>query len=139
MRNLNNRIIKVILMVFVSSAMFMIVSAQAIQQWVVPAKFTTMKNPTATTKENIANGKDLYAKHCKSCHGATGLGDGPKAASLDVPCSDFSTAKFQGETDGAIFFKITQGRGKMPSFMKNITDDNDRWMIVHYLRTLKAK
>jgi mono/diheme cytochrome c family protein len=139
MRNLNKRIIRVILMIFAGSAMFMIVNAQAIQQWIVPAKFTTMKNPTTATKENIANGKDLYAKYCKSCHGATGLGDGTKAASLDVPCGDFSTAKFQGETDGTIFFKITEGHGKMPSFKKNITDDNDRWMIIHYLRTLKAK
>lgn len=139
MRNVSKKIIQVILIVIVSSAMFMIVNAQAIQQWVVPAKFTTMKNPTTASKENIANGKDLYAKHCKSCHGTTGLGDGPKAASLDVPCSDFSTGKFQGETDGTIFFKITEGHGKMPSFKKNITDDNDRWMIVHYLRTLKAK
>jgi mono/diheme cytochrome c family protein len=139
MKNLNRKIVQVILIIFVSSALFMIVDAQTAQQWVVPAKSVTVKNPTAMSKENIANGKDLYAKHCKSCHGTTGLGDGPKAAALDVACGDFTTAKFQGETDGAIFFKISEGHGKMPSFKKNITDDNDRWMIVHYLRTLKAK
>ena len=139
MNNLKRKIVHIILIIFVSSAMFMIADAQTPQQWVVPAKSMTIKNPTAMSKENIANGKDQYAKYCKSCHGVAGLGDGPKAASLDVACSDFSTTKFQGETDGAIFFKISEGHGKMPAFKKNITDDNDRWMIVHYLRTLKAK
>jgi mono/diheme cytochrome c family protein len=139
MKSVSKKIVQIIVVVFVSSALFMIVNAQTIKEWVVPAKYTTIKNPTTTSKENIANGKDLYAKHCKSCHGFAGLGDGSKAASLDAPCGDFTTAKFQKEPDGAIFFKITEGRAKMPSFKKNITDDNDRWMIVHYLRSFKAK
>ena len=139
MKNFSSLTIRTILVTVMSLAFFIIVNAQTSQQWVVPAKNISMKNSTAASKENIANGKDLYAKHCKSCHGTTGLGDGAKAASLDVPCGDFTTAKFQGETDGGIFYKITEGHGKMPSFKKNITDDNDRWMIVHYLRTLKAK
>jgi mono/diheme cytochrome c family protein len=139
MKNFSSLTVRTISVAVMSLAFFIMVNAQTAQQWVVPAKNSSMKNPTATSKENIANGKDLYAKHCKSCHGTTGLGDGAKAASLDVPCGDFTTAKFQGETDGAIFYKITEGHGKMPSFKKNITDDNDRWMIVHYLRTFKAK
>ena len=127
------------LLVILGLALFMFVGAQTVQQWVVPAKNAGMKNPASASKENLATGKDLYAKHCKSCHGAAGLGDGSKAASLDVPCGDFTTAKFQGETDGSIFYKITEGRGKMPSFKKNIPDDNARWMIVHYLRSFKGK
>jgi mono/diheme cytochrome c family protein len=139
MKNLSKRMVQSIVVVFISSALFIFVNAQTVQEWVVPAKFKTMKNPTSDSKENIANGKDLYAKHCKSCHGAAGLGDGPKAASLDVSCGDFSQAKFQGQSDGDLFFKITEGRAKMPSFKKNIPDDNDRWMIVHYMRSFKSK
>jgi len=139
MKNQSKRIAQVCVIALVSLVLFVMVNAQTIQKWVVPAKYMTMKNPVTNNKENIANGKDLYAKHCKSCHGATGLGDGSKAASLDASCGDFTMAKFQGQPDGAIFFKITEGRNKMPSFKKNITDDNDRWMIVHYLRTFKGK
>jgi mono/diheme cytochrome c family protein len=113
--------------------------AQATTPWNIPAKFKTMKNPVATNKESITNGKDLYAKHCKSCHGTMGLGDGPKAASLDVTCSDFSSKKFQALSDGEIFFQMTEGKGKMPSFKKLIPEDNDRWGLIHYLRTLAAK
>jgi mono/diheme cytochrome c family protein len=115
------------------------VSAQAQAAWNIPAKNKTLKNPVASNKESLSEGKDLYAKHCKSCHGSAGLGDGPKAATLDVSCSDFSTKKFQGTTDGEIFFQISEGKGKMPSFKKNIPEDNSRWAIVNYLRTLAAK
>ena len=43
--------------------------------WVVPAKYQTMKNPT-DPKVDLAIGKSLYSKHCKSCHGSEGFGDG---------------------------------------------------------------
>ena len=107
--------------------------------WTIPAKFKTTKNPVAVGKESVADGKDLYARHCKSCHGGTGLGDGPKASTLDVGCGDFSSKKFQGTSDGEIFFQITEGKGKMPAFKKNIPEDNGRWALVNYIRTLAAK
>jgi mono/diheme cytochrome c family protein len=136
---MKSRIIKISMFVLVIPAFLILMGAQNAPEWVVPAKFKTMKNPTTNNKENLANAKDLYSKHCKSCHGSTGLGDGTKAASLDATCGDFSTAKFQSETDGDIFYKMSEGRGKMPSFKKLITDDNDRWMLVYYLRTFKSK
>jgi mono/diheme cytochrome c family protein len=116
-----------------------LIKAQTPGAWTIPAKFKTMKNPVAVGKESVADGKDLYNKHCKSCHGTAGLGDGPKAASLDVSCSDFSTKKFQAQADGEIFFQMTEGKGKMPSFKKTIPEDNSRWAIVNFLRTLAAK
>ena len=116
-----------------------IIKAQTAGGWTIPAKFKTTKNPVAVNKESVSDGKDLYAKHCKSCHGAAGLGDGPKAASLDVSCGDFSAKKFQATADGEIFFQISEGKGKMPSFKKNIPEDNGRWAIVNYIRTMAAK
>lgn len=124
---------------FVGAYLCLTVNAQGTKEWTAPANFKTMKNPTAANKENQANGKELYAKHCKSCHGTAGLGDGSKAGSLDANCGDFSTAKFQGQADGEIFYKISEGRAKMPAFKKTIPEDNDRWNLVLYLRTLKAK
>jgi mono/diheme cytochrome c family protein len=116
-----------------------VMQAQTAGGWNIPAKFKTTKNPVAVTKESVADGKELYAKHCKSCHGPKGLGDGPKAATLDVGCSDFSTKKFQAMTDGEIFFQISEGKGKMPAFKKTIAEDNGRWAIVNYIRTMAAK
>ena len=132
-------------LVVISLGMFLVFSfssalqAQTKGAWNIPPKYKTLKNPVATSKESIAEGKDLYAKHCKSCHGSQGLGDGPKAAALDVSCGDFSTKKFQANADGEIFFQISEGKEKMPSFKKNIPEDNGRWAIVNYIRTLAAK
>jgi len=112
-------------------------NAQKPAQWVAPVKYKTMKNPVAADANSTSTGKDLYAKHCKSCHGKDGLGDGPKAATLGASCSDFTTKEFQSQTDGEIFYKITQGKEKMPAYGKTIPEDADRWALVNYLRKLK--
>jgi mono/diheme cytochrome c family protein len=105
--------------------------------WVVPEKYKKMKNPVASDKESIAAGKALYTKHCKSCHGSKGLGDGTKAAQLKTRCGDFSTADFQAQSDGSILYKTSEGRDDMPSFKKKIPEQEDIWSVINYLRTLK--
>lgn len=105
--------------------------------WPVPDAAKNKKNPVASNATSIAAGKTLYNTHCKSCHGAKGLGDGTKAANLKTEPGDFSKADFQSQTDGALFYKISEGRDDMPSFKKKIPDADDIWSIVDFLRTLK--
>jgi mono/diheme cytochrome c family protein len=105
--------------------------------WLVPDASKNMKNPVASNAESIAEGKTLYGTHCKSCHGAKGLGDGTKASTLKTEPGDFSKADFQSQTDGSIFYKTSEGRDDMPKFKAKIPDADDRWNIVNYLRTLK--
>lgn len=107
------------------------------EEWVVPAKYKSMKNPTEASTGNIADGKTLFAKHCASCHGKAGLGDGTKAAEVDGDLGDFSSKEFQAQTDGAIFYKSYFGRDDMPNYEKKIPDQDDMWYIVSYIRTLK--
>jgi mono/diheme cytochrome c family protein len=108
------------------------------KEWVVPESAKKVKNPTdKTDKENIAISKSLYSKHCQSCHGKEGYGDGPKAKELKGEVGDFSSAEFHSQTDGALFYKITTGRDDMPAFDKKLPDAEDRWLIVNYIRTLK--
>jgi len=116
---------------------FTATNSQQKKPWVVPDNFKNMKNPVASNAESIAAGKALYATHCKSCHGAKGLGDGSKAAQLKTEPGDFSTADFQAESDGAVFYKSIEGRDDMPSFKKKIPDADDRWSVVNFIRTLK--
>lgn len=113
--------------------------APIIQQpvWSVPDAAAKVKNPVKNTTENVNLGKSLYAKDCKSCHGKDGLGDGPKAAELKNFPGDLTTADFQSQTDGALFYKISEGKDEMPSFKKKVDDPEDIWTIVVYLRTLK--
>ena len=106
------------------------------ETWVVTAEYENMKNPT-NPKEDLAIGKSLYNKHCKSCHGKEGYGDGPKAAEQDGDLGDFSSSDFQSQSDGALFYKTTIGRDDMPEYTKKMPDDEDRWLIVNYMRTLE--
>ncbi|MGB5668308.1 MAG: cytochrome c [Maribacter sp.] len=105
-------------------------------KWVVPAKYEKMQNPTDPSVDlNI--GKSLYSKHCKSCHGSKGLGDGTKADEVEGDLGDFSSAEFQAQSDGAIFYKSYIGRDDMPNYEKKIPDEEDMWLVVNYIRTLK--
>ncbi len=105
------------------------------EEWKVPAKYETMKNPI-DAKTDAAIGKSLYTKHCKSCHGAEGYGDGTKADEMDGELGDFSSEEFQAQSDGALFYKTSFGRLDMPEYTKKMQDDEDRWLIVNYMRTL---
>ncbi len=105
--------------------------------WPVPDNYKNMKNPVASNATSIADGKALYATHCKSCHGAKGLGDGNKAAQLKTEPGNFSTAAFHSQSDGSLFYKTSEGRDDMPNFKKKIPDAEERWAIVNFMRTLK--
>ena len=105
--------------------------------WPVPDASKTKANPLKGDAASVAKGKELYKQHCVSCHGTKGKGDGPKAEQLDTESGDFSAAAFQSQTDGAIFYKTSEGRKDMPSYKKKIPDANDIWAVVNYLRILK--
>jgi mono/diheme cytochrome c family protein len=105
--------------------------------WNVPDKDAKVSNPVKSSAESISDGKALFAKHCQSCHGKTGLGDGTKASELKTEPGDFSKADFQKQSDGSLFYKISEGRDDMPSFKKKISDANDIWNVVNFVRTLK--
>lgn len=104
--------------------------------WVVPDKFVAMKNPVKADAASIKDGKDIWNKHCASCHGKTGKGDGTKAAQLETALSDFTTDEVQKQSDGEMFYKSWEGRDEMPTFKKKIGVEEDVWMVINYIRTL---
>jgi mono/diheme cytochrome c family protein len=106
--------------------------------WPVPDKDKALKPSVKLTDASvIATDKELWAKHCKSCHGSKGLGDGPKSASLKTHPGDFSSAAFQAFTDGELFYRTNKGRDEMPAYEKKIPEANDRWALVAFMRTMK--
>jgi len=106
--------------------------AAAQTEWKAPPEAKALKNPV----KGIGNAKQLVETNCVSCHGPTGKGDGPAAAALPPPKpADWTSAKVQNQTDGELFWKITNGRGAMPPW-KHLPE-KDRWEIVNYIRTLK--
>lgn len=124
--------------VFFSLGLYSFTYMYQSKEWVVPESANKLKNPTdKSDKRELAEGKIIYSKYCESCHGKEGYGDGPKAKELKGDIGDFSSEKFQSQTDGAIFYKIKTGRGDMDSFEKKLPDEEDRWLVINYIRTLK--
>ena len=109
--------------------------------WKAPADAKNVKNPLAAKKSDaklLADAKKLAEQNCVTCHGASGKGDGPAAAALPPPKpADWTSPKLAGETDGELFWKMSNGRGAMPPW-KHLPDDQ-RWSLVNYIRSLQAK
>ena len=105
-------------------------------KWTAPASADKVKNPLIG--KGSAEGKVLYGKKCESCHGKKGKGDGPKSEELEKPVGDMTTAEFHAQSDGAIYWKITEGKKPMPSSKKELTDD-ERWQLVNYVREFKPQ
>jgi len=57
----------------------------------------------------------LYAQRCIGCHGPSGQGDGPVAASLPVAVPDFRNT-VEKKSTLQIRRAISEGRGMMPAF-----------------------
>lgn len=107
------------------------------QPWPVPDKAAKTPNPLKGDKESVANGKSLWNQHCSSCHGKMGKGDGSKSAQLKTPLVDFATPVVQGQSDGTLFYKISEGKDEMPTYKKKIPDADEIWGLVNYIRTFK--
>jgi mono/diheme cytochrome c family protein len=101
----------------------------------VPDSEKAKKSPVASGPKAIEQGKKIAQVNCASCHGNTGKGNGPAATALSPKPADWTSKKVQDETDGEIFWKITTGRGAMPSW-KHLPE-NDRWALVQHIRSLR--
>jgi mono/diheme cytochrome c family protein len=103
--------------------------------WDIPAKYKKMKNPTTPDSETNKIGQQLYKKHCASCHGKKGFGDGKKADELDTAMPDISTDEYKAQLPGVKYYQSFIGRDEMPNFEKKIPDEEDRWFIINYMDT----
>jgi len=101
--------------------------------WQPPESAAAKANPLAGSPELAAGGRKIFMKTCASCHAGSGEGlKAKKAANLRLPV-------VQQQSDGALFWKITNGNSRhgMPSFSG--IPEMQRWQIVLYLRTLGSE
>ncbi len=138
--NIKNRFYH-ILTLLLAGISLAIYSPQAVEAhgpmgWKAPAKERKVKKPIPSTPESRSRGQKNYVDKCASCHGVKGDGHGEMAKALNPHPSDFTDRHMMKEmTDGEIFWKITTGKGPMPSYQKELTE-NERWDLVNYLRSL---
>ena len=103
--------------------------------WVAPERAAHRPNVLPATTDVVNKGRALFLRDCEQCHGKAGHGDGPQASSLQPRPADLASARVQSQTDGALFWKMTEGRGMMP---RATLGESDKWAVIDYLRTLPA-
>lgn len=107
------------------------------QEWKAPARAARKKNPIPADEKSLAAGRAVYVKECLSCHGETGAGDGPAAKDLNPKPRDLRTPAMWEQTDGSLFWKLTEGKKPMPAYEKLLSED-DRWHVINYTRSTYA-
>ncbi|MCC5938175.1 MAG: c-type cytochrome [Lunatimonas sp.] len=102
--------------------------------WKAPQEANHRLNPFQD-EASVEAGRALYQVYCWSCHGESGMGDGAAGSAMGSIPANFHTQEFLSQTDGAIFWKISQGRSVMPSF-EEVLSEQERWQVTAYIRKL---
>lgn len=108
------------------------------QSWQAPKSADELKNPFKDNANATEEGKKIYNQMCAFCHGATGKGNGAAGLSLKPKPADFLSIKVTSESDGAIFWKMTEGKAPMAGY-KDLLSEDQRWKLVNYIRKLETK
>jgi len=122
---------------FALAAMSFPGTAMQASGWKVPPRAARKRNPVPAGEATIAKGKAIFLTQCTSCHGESGVGDGPAAKDLEKHPGDLTSKGVQEQSDGALFWKISTGRAPMTAF-KDTLRAEERWQVVRYVRTLAA-
>jgi len=108
------------------------------KQWNIPEEDKRRVNPIQPSREVINAARVIYLDKCSQCHGTSGKGDGPDAATYyPSPTNLTDASHINSVTDGEIFYQISQGRKPMPAFKKRLTEEQ-RWQLVLLVRSFAA-
>lgn len=114
----------------------------------IPAAYAKLSNPLSPTPQNVQRGAAVYDAHCASCHGATGLGDGPASRALKPQPAHLGwLAKVPpAQRDAFIYWSIANGGANletdMPAYEGKLTEE-EIWSVTGYIQArlppLKAR
>ena len=105
-------------------------------EWAVANTTTADKQLNPTNGIPTARGDTLYHTFCAVCHGVAGAGDGPVGPKVAAP--SLLTPRAIGYTDGYLDSITRYGRGIMGKYGDKITEQDDRWQVVNYVRQLQS-
>ncbi|MET0514692.1 MAG: cytochrome c [Nitrospiraceae bacterium] len=89
---------------------------------------------------DVTRGKAVYERHCVSCHGISGGGDGPEARSLTVPPANFHRFSSYLKSDEQLQRTIEYGVvfSPMHSWQGQLTETEIR-DVLEYIRLLSRQ
>jgi mono/diheme cytochrome c family protein len=96
--------------------------------WIAPPEQAAKLNPLAARPDAVTGGAKVFHQRCAACHRDDGRGTA-KAPDLTHP-------DVQGQSDGALFWKISSGNAHagMPTF--SFLPEPQRWQLVLQVRAL---
>lgn len=104
----------------------------------IPPRYRNKTNPLSASPKTYENGRKLYNKYCRNCHGENGRGNGVDGRNLTPPPKDFHKNQYlQNHSDPYLFFRISEGKPEttMPGW-QGVLSEKQRWALVHYIRKL---
>lgn len=105
----------------------------------IPQLDVDKKNPVKPTADGLAEARKLYGYHCAMCHGKGGDGKGDLAGDMKLQLNDWrDTSSISKYSDGALFYIVSNGRGKMVG-EGDRTSDTVRWNLVNLVRSFGKK
>jgi len=103
--------------------------------WVAPPSEKAKRSPVAADPKAMEIGRSVARTNCVPCHGESFKGNGPAAIALNPKPADWTSPQVHDQSDGELFWKISTGRGAMPSWKQ--LPERERWALVRFIRTLK--
>jgi len=115
--------------IFITGTVTMKVMAHG---WMAPKEAAEIKNPIVLDAESVRIGKEAYLDFCAACHGDNLEGLKAEEAGINIDTPNLKQ-RLKTHTDGDFFWKINEGRGEMPSFKDELSDE-EKWQIIYYIR-----
>lgn len=129
MKNIARTVIVIVLILFSTD-----IYSQS--TWKAPKSADEISNPLKNDVAATKKGKKMFNQLCVICHGTKGKGNGVAGVALNPKPTSFITKAFSSQTDGVLFWKITEGNAPMAAY-KDLLTEIERWQLVNYLRTFK--
>ena len=95
------------------------------------------QNIWISSPAGVTQGGKVYQTYCFTCHGSKGLGDGPAGGALKPPPRDLVKGDWQqGGSSIALYKTLAQGIEGTSMVSFSYLSKEDRWALVHYIRSL---
>jgi mono/diheme cytochrome c family protein len=108
----------------------------------LPPAYADLTNPLPLTLEVLDQGKAIWTRECMVCHGDAGRGEGPYGDGIQPRPPDFGDGSYgtladPTFTDADYYWRISEGLpwSAMQVWKLQYAED-DRWALVHYIRTM---
>jgi mono/diheme cytochrome c family protein len=93
--------------------------------WKAPREAADRPNPVSGDRDSLARGKQLFQQYCALSHGKQARGDGALAKTLKTRPTNLAQ-RAGHHSDGDFAWKIANGRGDMPPFKNQMTENQIR-------------